>query len=107
MYQGFPEQVRPLTANELENMASGVQKSYAPSQKTIVMSHNQGLAPGSPVYRSHVATERLQSQASDRLDKRMMTSPNNKGNHEANQQWQEGGARSTTNANPQMNLQIS
>lgn len=71
------------------------------------MSHTQGLAPGSPVYRSHVATERLQSQVSDRPDKRLMTSPNNKGNYDVNQQWQEGGARSTVNGNPQMNLQMT
>jgi hypothetical protein len=80
------------------------------------MSHAQGLAPSSPIYRSHVATERLQSQASDRPDKRMMTSPNAKGNNERNQMgWQEGGVKSMVNGNLQIpqnvvnerNLQMS
>ena len=62
--------------NSTDILPLGIQQSYAPSQKTLIMGHTQSMSPGSPVYKSNVTTERLQSQPSERPEKRMMTTPN-------------------------------
>lgn len=65
------EQHQPPGYNELESLPLPPQHSYAPSQKTLVMPHAQGLAPTNPVFRSHLATERLQCQFSEQADKKL------------------------------------
>lgn len=64
----IPEQSRQSTGfKSLDALRPATQLSYAPSQKTLAYPSPGVLAPDGNVYRSHVATERLQGEGERRV----------------------------------------